>query len=88
MVDYRNFISSTLRFLLLLITLCCSLLKVGFALETDSIPGVRKVKDILIYQDSLFYASFPSVVKLPNGEYLLAFRRAPNRQVFGEYCSN
>jgi hypothetical protein len=60
----------------------------AFATQTDSIPGVRKVKDILIYQDSLFYVSFPSIVKLPNEEYLLAFRRAPNRRIFGESETN
>ncbi|MGB3585134.1 MAG: sialidase family protein [Tunicatimonas sp.] len=62
----------------------CSLVTAGFASEVDSIPSVRKVKDILIYQDSLYYSSFPSIAKLPGGEYLLAFRRAPNRRIFGE----
>ncbi len=57
-------------------------------LNPDSVPGVRKVKDILIYQDTLFYAAFPSIVKLPNEEYLLAFRRAPDRKVFGEKGTN
>lgn len=50
----------------------------------DSIPGVQKIKDIMIYKDSQFYSSFPSIVKRPNGELLLAFRRAPDRKVFGE----
>ena len=50
----------------------------------DSIPGVQKIKDIMIYEDSQFYSSFPSIVKRPNGELLLAFRRAPDRKVFGE----
>ncbi len=50
----------------------------------ENIPGVRKVKDILIYQDTAFYSSFPSVIKLPDGEILVAFRRAPNRKIFGE----
>lgn len=45
---------------------------------------IRKVKDVIIYQDSLFYNAFPSVVKKANGELLVAFRRAPNRQMLGE----
>lgn len=55
-------------------------------LRKDSIPGVQKLKDIMIYEDPQhFYSSFPSIVgKRPNGELLLAFRRAPDRKVFGE----
>ncbi len=87
MVDLRYTILNTLRLALLLIIFIGSLNAV-YALENDSIPGVQKVKDILIYQDSLFYASFPSIVKLPNGEFLLAFRRAPNRSIFGESETN
>ncbi|MGV3560243.1 sialidase family protein [Larkinella arboricola] len=47
-------------------------------------PQARKVKDLVIYQDERFYSSFPSIIKKPNGEYLLAFRRAPDRKGFGE----
>jgi sialidase-1 len=43
----------------------------------------EKVKDILIYQDDRYYAAFPSIVRKPNGEFLLSFRRAPNRKDFG-----
>jgi hypothetical protein len=50
----------------------------------DSIPGVRKIKDVVIYEDPMFYSSFPSVVKRPNGEVLVAFRRAPDRKIFQE----
>jgi hypothetical protein len=50
----------------------------------ESVHGLRKIKDIMIYQDSLFYAAFPSVVKRPNREFLVAFRRAPNLQAMGE----
>lgn len=45
---------------------------------------VTKVKDIVIYENEQFYSAFPSVIKRPSGELLVAFRRAPNRQVFGE----
>jgi hypothetical protein len=43
-----------------------------------------KVKDIVIYQDSMFYSAFPSVIQRPDGELIVAFRRAPNRHIFGE----
>lgn len=51
---------------------------------TDKNPGYHKIKDIIIYKDSLFYSSFPSVVRRPDGEFLVAFRRAPDRKIFGE----
>ena len=39
-----------------------------------------KLDDIVIYQDDGFYAAFPSVVARPDGELLVAFRRAPERR--------
>lgn len=45
--------------------------------------GIKKVKDVVIYRDSMYYSAFPSVVKLDNGNLLVAFRRAPNRQMMG-----
>lgn len=52
--------------------------------DSAGVPGVRKIRDVMIYQDPKFHAAFPSVVKLKNGELLLAFRRAPDRQAMGE----
>ncbi|MCG8311398.1 MAG: glycoside hydrolase [Cytophagales bacterium] len=52
--------------------------------NSENVPVVRKVRDIVIYKDSSFYASFPSVVKNTDGEFHLAFRRAPERKIFGE----
>ncbi len=46
-------------------------------------PTCRKVKDIIIYEDAKYFSAFPSVVKRPDGELLLAFRRAPNRRLMG-----
>ena len=46
--------------------------------------SVRKIKDVVIYEDAKFYSAFPSVVKRPDGELLVAFRRAPNRRALGE----
>ena len=50
----------------------------------DNRPEIRKIKDVVIYEDAKFYSSFPSVVKLANGEIIVAFRRAPERKSFGE----
>lgn len=47
-------------------------------------PSVKVLKSFKIYEDSLFYNAFPSVIKKQDGEYLLSFRRAPNREKFGE----
>jgi len=50
-------------------------------------PGVfpgRKVRDLVIYSDPLFHCAFPSVIQRPDGELLVAFRRAPNRLALGE----
>lgn len=46
-------------------------------------PEVRKIKDIVVYEDPRFYVAFPSIVK-SNNEFIVAFRRAPNRTIFGE----
>lgn len=46
--------------------------------------GVRKLEDMVIYRDDRFYSSFPSIVRRPDGELLVAFRRAPERRAFGE----
>lgn len=64
--------------------LCLSVQGSDMGPWADSIPGVRKIKDIVIYEDQRFYASFPSVIKTSGGELLLAFRRAPDRKIFGE----
>ena len=45
---------------------------------------ITKVKDIVIYTNADFYSAFPSVVTRPDGELIVAFRRAPYRQIFGE----
>lgn len=52
--------------------------------QKNELQKVRKVKDVIIYKDTMFYSSFPSVVKRPDGEILVAFRRAPERRIFGE----
>lgn len=54
----------------------------------DSILGIRKIKDIVIYRDPMFYSTFPSAITRPDGEILVAFRRAPERKIFGERGSS
>ena len=44
---------------------------------------MRKLEDLVIYRDDSFYSAFPSLVTLPGGEVLAAFRRAPNRLRYG-----
>jgi len=46
--------------------------------------GVHKLEDMVIYTDDKFYSSFPSIVRRPDGELLVAFRRAPERRMLGE----
>ncbi len=41
--------------------------------------GLKKIKDIIIYKDDMYYSTFPSLVVRKDGELLCAFRRAPNR---------
>jgi hypothetical protein len=50
---------------------------------------MRKTHDIVIYSDDKFYTAFPSVVTRPDGEMLLAFRRAPDRRrIFAAHCTH
>ncbi|MCC6489819.1 MAG: exo-alpha-sialidase [Candidatus Hydrogenedentes bacterium] len=51
-------------------------------------PGVAKTGDVVIYRDPQFYAAFPSIVRRADGELIVAFRRAPDRRVFGESGNN
>lgn len=46
--------------------------------------GISKVRDFTIYKDSRFHCGFPSAITLSDGELIVAFRRAPDRHVFGE----
>lgn len=43
---------------------------------------MKKIKDTIIYRDDKYYSTFPSVVSRPDGEILVAFRRAPDRSRF------
>jgi hypothetical protein len=53
-------------------------------MQPDSTPGVNIIRNVIIYEDARFHAAFPSVIKRRNGELIVAFRRAPDRKIFGE----
>lgn len=84
----KNFMSTPRFINARLLRICSVFLLVTlpyFLLAQDAYPeNVKKIKDIVIYHDTTYYSAFPSVVKKSDGEYLLAFRRAPNRKIFGE----
>jgi sialidase-1 len=78
--------SSSLRRLSLLATWLAAAAG-GVVAARGADPGMaaaRKLHDVIVYRDDKFYASFPSVVRRPDGEILVAFRRAPSRIALGE----
>ncbi len=65
-----------------LLVLACIPLEI-LGLNSTGQAAARKIKDVVVYEDSMYYVAFPSVVK-SGDEYLVAFRRAPNRVMLGE----
>ncbi len=59
----------------------------SLAAATSSGPA-KKIRDLVLYHDPLFHSAFPSVVRRPDGELIVAFRRAPNRLALGEAKNN
>ena len=57
-------------------------------IKSGPTPSVKIIKDFIIYEDPDFYSTFPSVIKKGSGEIMVAFRRAPERKLFGEERSN
>lgn len=47
-------------------------------------PTAVPTGNVVIYEDARFYVAFPSIVRRPNGDLLVAFRRAPERRTFGD----
>jgi sialidase-1 len=60
----------------------------GLLLVCCETPAARVLEHITVYENPRFYAAFPSIVRRPNGELLVAFRRAPERRTFGERTSH
>src|SRR5678816_822807 len=54
------------------------------ALAYADAPPARVLGHVVVYEDPKFYCAFPSIVRRPDGELLVAFRRAPDRRRFGE----
>jgi sialidase-1 len=61
-----------------------TVLVVGITGSVFAQAAITKEKDIILYRDTNFYSAFPSIVTRPSGELVAAFRRAPDRRVFGE----
>lgn len=59
-------------------------LSIQVAGRDQNTPVARKIKDIVIYEDTTFYSAFPSVIRDSSGEFIVAFRRAPDRKIFKE----
>ena len=55
---------------------------------TPCLSQIKKIKDVVVYSDTTFYATFPCVAKLKNGELMVVVRRAPNRIIFTEKGNN
>lgn len=56
----------------------------AIAVMAHSHAAELKLEHTVIYEDPLFYAAFPSVVRRADGELIVAFRRAPERRKIGE----
>ena len=80
-------VSCLFRHLTRALTVSLALCEADGATATHEVSasGVRKLADVVIYRDAKFYAAFPSIVRRPTGELLVAFRRAPDRRTFGEH---
>lgn len=52
--------------------------------EVAPAAPARKLGDVVVYSDDRFYSAFPSIVARGDGELIVAFRRAPNRKIYGE----
>ena len=58
-------------------------------INEDVVNGTyQKVEDIIVYNDPMYYSTFPSIVKNENQDFLVAFRRAPDRRIFKESGNN
>ncbi len=76
------------RLLLCTLALTLTLAYSPLLRATSPTLAPQKIKDIVIYENPRFHSAFPSVIRRPDGELLLSFRRAPNRKTFGEAGNN
>lgn len=63
---------------------------VAFTPSPESPAGeLRKIKDVVLYNNPSFHSAFPSLVVRPDGTILCAFRRAPDRRaLWGGHISH
>ena len=73
-----------MRTLVFVIWLSVALVPSAALSSGNPASGLRKIKALVVYEDPLFYCAFPSVIQRPDGELVLAFRRAPDRRSMGE----
>jgi sialidase-1 len=77
--------TSVLRLLSFLVLFALESLGRSEISTSQAVPvsGIKKIEDIVIYKDDRFYSAFPSIVRRPDGELIVAFRRAPERRNWG-----
>ena len=71
-----------------IVAVALGLVSTCVAAQVAAAPGVRVLEHVVVYEDPKFYSAFPSVIRRPDGELLVAFRRAPERRKFGEGVSH
>jgi sialidase-1 len=79
--DHSNCMVRSVRCTLLILGLSATT-QCGFA-QDKVLPQLKKIEDITIYKDDRFYSTFPSIVRRPDGELIVAFRRAPEKRNWG-----
>ena len=80
--------NQNINFPLVAILLLAVLSQATAGVRPGNAGSVKKVGDIVIYQDRQYYAAFPSLVVRPDGEILCAFRRAPDRRALWKAPGN
>ena len=64
------------------ITVVAGILLNAAPVGAASNASLRKLENIILYDDARYYSAFPSIIQRPDGELLVAFRRAPERRPF------
>jgi len=72
-----------MKYLTSIFLLLTTLLAWPLAAQSVDAGSLKKIADLTIYRDDRFYSTFPSIVRRPDGELIVAFRRAPERRNWG-----
>lgn len=70
------------------LALTLTLTRAPLLCATPPASAPQIIKEFIIYENPRFHSAFPCIVRRPDGEFLLSFRRAPNRKIFGESGNN